>query len=173
MKKHIITKIFAVFLMFGLLMSSEKTVHAYVFNGYPYSSVGNLSFYAASDSSYDFTSMMDTYTKKWNGIAGISWSKTSSPSSCDLHQSVYNSDNGTYGVCTYVSKSYKKIVYYKSFLGTTTTRKQETIVHEVGHSLGLSHTQSSNESNSVMRALGFNDKPYPLSDDKNGLNALY
>ncbi|MFP7394173.1 matrixin family metalloprotease [Niallia circulans] len=50
---------------------------------------------------------------------------------------------------------------------------KETAVHEFGHTIGLDHTQKSNESKSVMRAKGFNDKAYPLSDDKAGLNYIY
>ena len=46
-------------------------------------------------------------------------------------------------------------------------------MHEVGHALGLSHTQASNNSISVMRETGFNGKAYPLSDDIAGISAIY
>lgn len=42
-----------------------------------------------------------------------------------------------------------------------------------GYTLSLSHTQSKNNSVSVMRALNFNQKAYPLADDKKGINAKY
>ncbi|GAA0123158.1 MAG: matrixin family metalloprotease [Clostridium argentinense] len=155
------------------LMGNSLATHAYVHNNYPFSSVGSLKFYAASDLNYDFTSIMEEYTKKWNGIAGVRLSRTNDPSSCNIYQSFYNSDNGTYGVCDPVTSGYKKITYYRSFLGTTTSNRQETVVHEVGHALGLAHTQKSNDSIAVMRQYGFNGKAYLLSDDINGLNALY
>lgn len=60
-----------------------------------------------------------------------------------------------------------KITNLKEFIA------KETAVHEFGHTIGLDHTQKSNESKSVMRAKGFNDKAYPLSDDKAGLNYIY
>ncbi|EDP24303.1 hypothetical protein [Parvimonas micra] len=37
----------------------------------------------------------------------------------------------------------------------------------------LSRTQPANNSRFVMRAKGFNYKPYPLSDDKAGILAKY
>ncbi|WP_425757484.1 matrixin family metalloprotease [Ihubacter sp. rT4E-8] len=43
----------------------------------------------------------------------------------------------------------------------------------MGHALGLDHCQTSKNSISVMRAVGFNDKAYPLSDDIAGIKKLY
>ena len=43
----------------------------------------------------------------------------------------------------------------------------------MGHALGLDHTKTINESISVMRALGFNNKAYPLNDDILGIRAKY
>jgi len=52
------------------------------------------------------------------------------------------------------------------------TRK-ETAVHEVGHALGLAHTQAKNNLNSVMRAREFNYIDKPMSDDYAGINKIY
>ena len=62
---------------------------------------------------------------------------------------------------------------YKSWKGLDQTRRRETAVHEVGHALGLDHTQTKNNSISVMRTKGFNDKDWPLQDDIDGIKALY
>ena len=51
--------------------------------------------------------------------------------------------------------------------------RYETIVHEVGHCLGLSHCQYIKNSISVMREYGFNNKAYPLSDDIQGISYIY
>ncbi|MFS0593422.1 M12 family metallopeptidase [Cytobacillus horneckiae] len=73
-----------------------------------------------------------------------------------------------------VSRGKGNITVYKKWRAElNSTRRKETISHEVGHELGLAHTQSKNNSISVMRQLGFNDKPYPLSDDKAGIKAKY
>lgn len=83
-------------------------------------------------------------------------------------------DNGTYAVTYRNSNNFKTIVTYKTFSQTTQARRNETIVHEVGHTLGLDHIPSiQNQSTSVMRATGFNNKAYPLTDDINGIKAIY
>ncbi len=65
------------------------------------------------------------------------------------------------------------IVFYSLWQTATDVKKNETIVHEFGHAVGLAHTQAGNESISVMREYGFNEKAYPLSDDKAGITAIY
>ena len=80
-------------------------------------------------------------------------------------------DNGTYATTFLRSGANKDIIIYKSFKSLSTVRKNETIVHEAGHALGLGHSDKT--TTSVMRATGFNDKAYPLSDDIAGIKALY
>ncbi len=65
------------------------------------------------------------------------------------------------------------IIVYKKWHSLSDKHERETIVHEVGHALGLDHTQSSNDSISVMREFNFNDKDYPLADDKKGIAKKY
>ncbi len=84
-----------------------------------------------------------------------------------------STDSEDYAVTFLQSGRKKNIVLYKPFKSLSTTRKNETIVHEMGHAFGLGHCQSSKNSISVMRETGFNDKAYPLSDDIAGIKALY
>lgn len=71
------------------------------------------------------------------------------------------------------SSTLSNITFYKSWKGLSKTKRRETAVHEVGHALGLGHTQTKNDRISVMRQFGFNNKDYPLSDDLKGINAIY
>jgi len=65
------------------------------------------------------------------------------------------------------------IILWKGWNSLSSTDRKETVVHEVGHELGLAHTQAANKPISVMRDKGFNGKPNPLSDDKKGISAKY
>ena len=87
--------------------------------------------------------------------------------------SVTSASNGTYGVTYHYGNDSHGILFYNAWLTTNTSYQNKTIVHEFGHALGLAHTDSGNESISVMRATGFNLKAYPLSDDYSGISALY
>jgi hypothetical protein len=114
-------------------------------------------------------------TTAWNNAKELSVAGTvSQPGYADFYFTYSDVTTDDYAV-TYGSSdsSHDRIVLWKSFKGLSSTRKKETVCHEVGHALGLAHTQSSNNSKAVMRALDFNDKPYPLSDDLAGIAKLY
>lgn len=85
-----------------------------------------------------------------------------------------SADNDAYAVTYVLGASDKDIMVYKPINNLTTVQKNETIVHEMGHALGLNHiTLAQNQSTSVMRPYGFNNKAYPLADDIAGINAMY
>lgn len=108
----------------------------------------------------------------WNSLPEIEFTKEASlPGGGNVKIEYIDKLSGdTYAV----SRGSGNITVYKKWrTDLNATRRKETIVHEVGHELGLAHTQASNNSISVMRQYGFNDKAYPLSDDKAGIKAKY
>lgn len=113
-----------------------------------------------------------SYYSKWTSTR-IKFATFNNGLSSDIVSSVVNTDNGTYGVTTPKGIGKFTIVYYRDFINTSLAWQRETVVHEVGHALGLGHTQTANESKSVMRAQKFNNKAYPLSDDIAGIKAIY
>ena len=82
-------------------------------------------------------------------------------------------DSDAYAVCYYVDDETNNIVLYRPFTRLSVLQQDETIVHEIGHAMGLDHCQEEKNEISVMRRLGFNSKPYPLADDIEGINILY
>ncbi|UAT33112.1 hypothetical protein K7T73_21820 (plasmid) [Bacillus badius] len=96
--------------------------------------------------------------------------KASTPAGANLKIEHSNTSKGTV-VGTSFGKGH--IILWSGWKKLGSSDKKETVVHEVGHELGLAHTQQEKNSISVMRAKGFNGKPYPLSDDKAGISAKY
>lgn len=98
----------------------------------------------------------------WNYSGSpVKLNTTTDSNSAKIKVSYSNTDSGTYATA-YKGNSN---IFYKPFNTLSTTRKKETAVHEFGHTIGLDHTQKSNESKSVRRAKGFIDKA--------GLNYIY
>lgn len=158
--------------IFSITLADARTaVNAYVLNGYKMSQPENVKIYlGVYTSGYN----IKKFAKKWQTccpeikIKEVSISGTANIT----YTGAPNIDNGTYGV-TYPSNNNMHIAFYKSFYNASNIERKETIVHETGHALGLGHTQSKNNSNSVMRALGFNKIAKPLSDDIAGIAKLY
>lgn len=168
--------ILAAFLVvvFSVSLMPTLSVQAYRLNGYAYpgSMKGSISLYINPGLESIYGSV-DSFTRQWAGQRGIGFSRIYDWYGTGLSQTYVDTNNGTYGVCYYTSTTFKEIAYHRTFRNASNSEKAETIVHEVGHALGLSHTQPGNNSISVMRATEFNGKAYPLSDDIAGISAIY
>nr|WP_297939468.1 matrixin family metalloprotease [uncultured Lachnoclostridium sp.] len=157
------------------LFLTSTTAKAYTLNGYKFSSPNSISYYVDSSlSSYS----VNTYLKKWKrAYSSFGFTNALTYSSANIYFTSFSSvDNGTYGVTYHNQNGAEKhmIIFYKAFFDASSSVRNETIVHECGHALGLAHPSAPvNMSAAVMRATGFNGKAYPLSDDISGINALY
>lgn len=156
---------------FLLVFYGGTQAQAYVRNGYVLSNPGNVK-YGISNTAGTYTSIITTYASKWD-----SYCPEISMSMGTAENIYFYGDlsviNGTYAVTYHSSNDSHVITLYASFTTATSAQKNETIVHEVGHALGLAHCQESKNEKSVMRESGFNGKAYPLSDDKEGISAIY
>ncbi|MBC1722229.1 matrixin family metalloprotease [Listeria seeligeri] len=147
---------------------------AYVLNSQKMTSPKSITYFNNSSIIKEKLDSYMTYATKWNYSGSqVKVGKSIGAVGVEIKNSYDNRNTGAYATTYYTSKHSAKIVYYRAFKNTSATNKRETVVHEVGHTIGLSHTQSKNNSSSVMRKTKFNGKAYPLSDDKKGVNAKY
>ena len=115
---------------------------------------------------YSFVSIWGAYCQEVKFVSVGSQGNISIEGNFGVH-------NGTYATCVHNGNDSHTITLYQLYTTASSVEQHETIVHEVGHALGLAHCETVNNQNSVMRALGFNNKPYPLSDDREGITYLY
>ncbi|WP_368915885.1 matrixin family metalloprotease [Exiguobacterium acetylicum] len=117
--------------------------------------------------------LVEESVNKWDSLPEIQFTKKASvPAGGDIKIEYSTSYSGdTYARFKHGYGGH--IIVYKKWHELSDKQERETIVHEVGHALGLNHTQGPNESISVMRAYEFNNKDYPLSDDKKGIAKRY
>ncbi len=159
----------AMILAMMLFTSTVSTSNAYILEpGWKLLVHDNIGVYISSDLS-DVT--IKSNVNKWNTYTGRVSFLYSAISAQIKFMDNRSLDNGTYATTFLRSGANKDIIIYKSFKSLSTVRKNETIVHETGHALGLGHSDKT--TTAVMRATGFNDKAYPLSDDIAGIKALY
>ncbi|MED3655155.1 matrixin family metalloprotease [Heyndrickxia sporothermodurans] len=177
MKKRNIMIMLTVLIICLPIILSNNVANAYVISDWKKQSrpKGLLYNIHSSVSDAGFSSYASNGAKAWNASSKIEFVGTSSqPGLSDVYFTFSNVTTDDYATA-YGSKSSSqvRITFWKDFKGLSATRKTETAVHEVGHALGLDHTQKANNSISVMRKTGFNDKKTPLSDDWAGINKIY
>ena len=117
--------------------------------------------------------MVTTCTKKWEACPEIKVRAVEGEHNIYFYAR-YDMDSDAYAIAHHYSNDSHTVTLYKRFhQKLSNVEQQETVVHEVGHCLGLAHCEEENNTISVMREKGFNNKPYPLSDDKQGIAAKY
>lgn len=147
-------------------------VDAFQLNKWKLSEPTNIRCYVATNTQgyisgiYSFASIWSAYCKE------VKFVSVASQGNITIEGN-FNVNNGTYAVCKHNSNDSHTITLYYYYTTASSVEQRETIVHEVGHALGLAHCETENNENSVMRAKGFNNKPYPLSDDREGITYLY
>lgn len=117
-----------------------------------------------------------TGTLIWNispyiGIVG----RTDNKNNSQIRFYHSTTDDGNYAVevtnpCHCYPYNNSVVTTRPSFILANDSVRDEVIAHEVGHSLGLAHE---NSNPAIMRQYGFNGSHIPLTDDFNGLAALY
>ena len=157
-------------LMLCLILGSNA--EAYRFNGWVLSNPSNVKC-CLSTTIAPYASDTLTCIQQWTSrCSEIGTSVVSSNENVYFYGDL-NVSTEAYAVTRHTRDDYHVIVYYKDLTTLNATQRKETIVHEFGHALGLAHCEESKNNVSVMRATGFNNKAYPLSDDISGISARY
>ena len=146
--------------------------YAYEYNGYIFPNPLSIT-YSCNASVAPFINNVLSYSTKWNDTTKVNVSLSGSGNGNIVFYGDLATNTGAYAITYHYSNTYHTIYLYLSFASLTEVRENETIVHEVGHALGLAHCASAYNSISVMRATGFNDVAAPLMYDGYSIANLY
>lgn len=164
-------KISSVFLAVLLIVGYIRTeAYAYKYNGYTISTPLSIPIYCSSTT---YANKINTYARKWNQCPEV-YLYVGNSATAYISSTVSSVSNGYYAITYNYTDDNHGIIFYNSWVNASNALKNEIIVHEFGHALGLAHTQTSNYSISVMRASGYDGRSaVPLADDKAGIAAKY
>lgn len=166
-------RIVSVFAVCGLIMWSSQDVQAYTLWKQPFKSKNNIVFRWGDSIKYkSYLNLIKNSALTWNTYTCVNL-KLATSGGYNILVSFEPGRPGYYGVTKYNNRESKNITFTSTFEDAEDVYKREVVVHEFGHTLGLGHTQEKNNSRAVMRALYFNEKAYPLSDDIEGIRYLY
>lgn len=188
MKKHYYS--FIVLLVLSCFILVPKS-NAYEMNFSYWSDPHHLHYYLDSSVSNDgYSAYSDYGAKAWNISSKVEVYKATSSTNdgtlttitsskgidlgdfyADAHEYTSSGSECQFG---YVCKSYRGKIRINdpAYYGLSTTRKYETITHEMGHILGLAHEDFIKPA-IMMSGPGFLDNRDPQADDWAGINAVY
>lgn len=170
-------RIGTVLLVVILLINQSIISHAYEKTGYKFSKPGAIKFFISSNASSYNTLFVNTIPT-WGSYANNVYLKKVNYSTDANIIIYYDAKNiNSYGTTQPSDTNHYKIYFHKPFSELSDIRKKEVVIHEVGHALGLAHTQPANYSWSVMwdgqNGAHFHNVAYPLGDDVTGVNNIY
>lgn len=142
------------------------------FNGFTFTNGQYITTYIDS-SIAQYSGNVSTYRYAWNVCPEINVVSSNSVNANIVFYGSYSVTNQGVAYTTHPSANKAKIYFYKPFVSLDTVDQNETIVHEIGHALGLAHCISSYNSLSVMRDTGFNHYAAPLYHDRNNISIIY
>lgn len=159
-------------ILVGLSLSVLPTTSsAYVLNSKKVSHPKDTYYWIDPAFSSTHQSNIESGINTWDVTPEVQFTKRASlPGGADIMIERSNTSKGNIMGTSYGGGH---IILWSGWRGLDASDEKETVVHEVGHELGLAHTQASNDSIAVMREDGFNGKPKPLSDDIKGIAKKY
>lgn len=171
--KHYIFITSVLLLIFSNVFGASE-VKAYKLNGTKFNYPKNLYYYI--DSSIPYPSNVRVGVIAWNASSDVEFTLEvpTSPGIANVRMYYYNTYKSYYAITYHTTPQQPYINYHADWKALGQTQREETAVHEVGHCLGLAHCEEPYPSPTpVMRAAGFNNLQAPLTDDWNGIAAIY